>query len=77
MEGKISIKEIGRIYVTDNEIEYQKQLNEVYNTENLFKKKNQVKNVEDIVENQVAMVEYKESLFKKFINKIKSIFHIL
>lgn len=60
----------------DNEIEYQKQLNEKYNPDNLFKKQNQVKNIEEVMKNEVAITEYKESIFKRFINKIKSIFHI-
>lgn len=57
----------------NNEIEYQKELREKYNPDNLFK--NKVSQVET-VDNSVAMVEYKESIFKKFINKIKSIFRI-
>lgn len=55
----------------NNEIEYQKELREKYNPDNLFK--NKVSQVET-VDNSVAMVEYKESIFKRFINKIKSIF---
>ncbi len=57
----------------NNEIEYQKELREKYNPDNLFK--NKVSQVET-VDNSVAMVEYKESIFKRFINKIKSIFRI-
>lgn len=57
----------------NNEIEYQKELREKYNPDTLFK--NKVSQVET-VDNSVAMVEYKESIFKRFINKIKSIFRI-
>ncbi len=32
--------------------------------------------VEEVATNNVAMIEYKESIFKKFINKIKQIFKI-
>lgn len=60
----------------DNEIEYQKQLKEKYNPDNLFKKQDRVKNTEEFITNEVAMIEYKESIFKIFINKIKSIFKI-
>ncbi len=57
----------------NNGIEYQKELREKYNPDNLFK--NKVSQIET-VENSVAMVEYKESIFKRFINRIKSIFKI-
>ena len=57
----------------NNEIEYQEELREKYNLDNLFK--NKVSQIET-VDNSVAMVEYKESIFKRFINKIKRIFCI-
>lgn len=44
-----------------------------YNPEDIFKKHNQ----ENIMENQISIIEYKEPLFKRFISKIKSIFHII
>ena len=57
------------------EVERQKYLQEKYNTDNLFKRSN--KNVDETVQIQnMAMVEYKEPLLKRMINKIKSIFHI-
>lgn len=43
-----------------------------YNPDNLFKKKENQSNVEEKVE-QMAMVEYKENIFKRIINKILSI----
>lgn len=57
----------------ENEKKYQESLSEKYNPDNLFKDK-----IEEIktIENTVALVEYKESIFRKFINKIKVIFHI-
>lgn len=57
----------------ENEKKYQESLSEKYNPDNLFKDK-----TEEIktIENTVALVEYKESIFRKFINKIKVIFHI-
>lgn len=58
----------------DNEIEYQNQLKEKYNQDFLFKKKKQVKNNEEAMTQEVEMIEYKESILKRFINKIKKIF---
>lgn len=44
-----------------------------YNPDNLFKKKDRQDYVEKHIE-ETAMVEYKESIFKKIINKILNIF---
>ena len=54
----------------NNEDNYQNELREKYKPDNIFKK-NINKN---IVKNEVSLVEYKESIFKRLINKIKSIF---
>ncbi len=54
----------------NNEDRYQQEIRNKYNPDDIFKKYKQ----ENIVENQVSMIEYKESLFKRFISKIKSIF---
>ena len=56
----------------NNEIRYQDELRKKYNQDNLFKKRTQ----ENSIKSQVNLVEYKESIFKKFIKKIKNIFHI-
>jgi len=63
-----------RIY-NENEKKYQEQLREQYNPDDLFKNRTSdtIQETETINEN-VAMVEYKESAFKRFISKIKSIF---
>ena len=66
-------KEDFDIILNNNENKYQAELREKYNPDNLFK--NKVSQIEK-VENSAAMVEYKESIFKRFIIKIKSIFHI-
>lgn len=59
-----------------NEEKHQAEIREKYNPDNLFKNRNPQPIVDSQpVVNEVAMVEYKESFFKKFINKIKSIFH--
>lgn len=44
-----------------------------YNPDNLFKKKGDSKHVEEHIEGTTAMVEYKENIFKKVINKILNI----
>ena len=58
--------------LSQSEQQYQKNLNEKYNPDNIFGKKKL-----DFIENTTnptEITEYKESIFKKFINKIKSIF---
>lgn len=61
----------------DNELKYQEELREKYNPDNIFKKHTLENSKEEkSVENEVALVEYKESIFKKFINKIKNILRI-
>ena len=57
--------------LNENEKKYQEELRERYNTDNLFKNKD-IK--AEITEESVAMVEYKESIFSRIINKIKRIF---
>lgn len=54
--------------LNENEEKYQEELRKKYNPDNIFKNKN-IK-----VENEVALIEYKESIFRKIINKIKYIF---
>lgn len=55
---------------------YEEEKRDKYATDNLFKKQDKVKNTEEVKTEEVAMVEYKESIFKRFINRIKSIFKI-
>lgn len=64
-------KDIIRKKLYDNEEIYQRKLTEKYNTNNLFK--NNETKVETI-ENFVAMVEYKESIFTKIKNWFKRTF---
>lgn len=59
-----------------NEEKYQKELKEKYNPDNIFKK-NYKETGEKVVEDNVQMIVYKESIFKRIINKIKNFFHIL
>lgn len=61
----------------ENELKNQQELREKYNPDNIFKKHTQENAIEKKnIDNEFALVEYKESIFKKLINKIKNIFHI-
>jgi len=51
-----------------NEEKYQAEIKEKYNPDNLFKKTEKVENMQ--------LVEYKESILTRIINKIKNIFKI-
>lgn len=58
--------------LSQNEQQYQKKLDEKYNPDNIFENK-----ILDFIENTTnptEITEYKESIFKKLINKLKSIF---
>lgn len=65
-ENKEKIKEI----LIKNEEEYQKELREKYNPDNLFKDK---QNIEENEPKQLTIVE-KEPWYKKILNKIKRFF---
>ncbi len=56
-----------------NEIRYQKKLREKYNSDNIFlnTKNNDKKDNAKINEEQVALIEYKESIVTKLIKRIK------
>lgn len=54
----------------NNEDRYQDEIRKKYNPDNIFKKHIQ----ENVIKNEVSLVEYKESIFKRLINKIKSLF---
>lgn len=58
--------------LSENEQKYQRVLYEKYNPDNIFKNKKteSIETTSDMVE----IVEYKESILKKIINKIKNIF---
>ena len=75
----VSQEERARLLIEEKEeqIRIENELREKYNPDNLFKKHSEDKNVaENDIYSKVAIVEYKESIFKRFINKIKNIFHI-
>lgn len=53
---------------------YEEEKREKYNPDKLFKDK-KIESM-DSLSNALEMIEYKETIIRKFINKIKSIFHI-
>ena len=55
----------------ENEMQYQQELSEKYNYDNIFKNKSTQVN---ITEKNVAMIEYKEPIFRSIINKMKNLF---
>lgn len=55
----------------NNEDKYQRELREKYNPDNMFKNNIQ----ESTIKNEVSLIEYKESIFRKLINKIKSFWY--
>lgn len=62
-----------KLILKENEEEYQKELKEKYNSDNIFKKDSYEYVVkENVVERNVEMIEYKETMFKRIINKIKN-----
>lgn len=56
-----------------NELIYQNELREKYNPDLLFKKKDNMMEKNKNQEEQLAMIEYKESIFQKIINFIKKL----
>ncbi len=64
-------KDIIKKKLYDNEEIYQRNLTEKYNSDNLFKNK---ETKVETVENSVAMIEYKESIFTKIKNWFKRTF---
>ena len=58
----------------ENEKKYQEELREKYNPDNIFSK-----NQNNIIEpenKQTQLIEYKESVFRKILNKIRAFFKI-
>ena len=67
-----SEKERLRNIYNENERKYQTQLREKYNPDNLFKSK--TSNIETEQIEKVSMIEYKESIFTRILNRIRKIF---
>ena len=53
----------------ENQKKYHEEINKKYNPDNLFKKDD--KNIEKKLEENVQIIEYKESVFQKIVKKIK------
>ena len=66
------IDELSQLFI-ENEAEYQEELRKKYNPDDLFKNRNESDKTSSNAEN-MQMIEYKESIFKKIINKIKMLF---
>lgn len=65
-----------KIY-SDNEIKHQEKLREMYNPDDVFKRKDREINYElNNTTDELSIVEYKESVLKRIIGKIKKILHI-
>ena len=60
--------------LNENEKNYQEELREKYNPDNVFRNRKQSISNDENICSTVAMVEHKESIFKRIIEKIKSIF---
>lgn len=70
--------ELSKIW-NENEKKYQKELNEKYNSNNIFKNvdEQEFANIEELKTNSnTALIEYKESFFTRFKNFIFKILHI-
>jgi len=61
-------KDLTRTIIKENEENYQAMLREKYNPDNIFKNKNKLET------ETLAVVEYKESIFRKIIKSIKRFF---
>lgn len=61
--------------LNENEINYQNELREKYNPDNIFKKRNKNIEPEQVENDTTSIVVYKESFFKKILSKIKLFFH--
>jgi len=72
-QDEIESERLKQVY-TNNQKAYEKMLHEKYNTDNLFKKRNEIKEEIQEQSSSVSIIEYKEPLIKRIINKIKNFF---
>ena len=69
-------RRLKKIY-SDNEIKHQQKLREMYNPDDVFKTKNtEVKNELNDTNDELAVIEYKESFLNRVISKIKRFLNI-
>lgn len=67
-------EELKKVYNQNEEI-HQEELKQRYNSDNLFRKSNDVVNTKlEAENNETNLIEYKESIIRKIINKIKKLF---
>ncbi len=60
-----------------NDEKNQKELSEKYNPDNIFETKDQISiNINNQIQDDVSLIERKDSFFIKVIKRIKNIFHI-
>lgn len=71
-EEKQKLKDL----LKENEIKYQVELREKYKPDNIFKNRNHLTQEESIENESIALIEYKENIFKKMINKILEFFKL-
>lgn len=69
-EEKIAFKKRAR----ENEIKYQEELREKYNTDNLFRNKKEVVRYENVQQEMSLQTVRHETFIQKIINKIKEMF---
>ena len=70
---KLEVKQI----LKSNEDNYQSELRERYNPDNIFKNyKQESKKVEANIDDETSMIPYKKSIFRRIINRLKSAFRI-
>ena len=67
-------RRLKKVY-SDNEIKYQQQLRKMYNSDDMFRIKNKKVELSN-PNNELSIVEYKKSIVKRIISKIKRILHI-
>ena len=67
-------RRLRKIY-SDNEIKHQQKLREKYNPDNVFRIKNKEVELSN-PNNEFSIIEYKKSIVKRIISKIKRILHI-
>ena len=69
-EEKIYLKKI----FSENEKQYQEELSNKYNSDSIFKGKNQLKASTDISNSNTQLSIYKENIFTKILNTLKKVF---
>ena len=63
--------------VREKEIKHQEELRTKYNPDDIFKNKNKIENFEtreEINNENKQIIQYKESIFKRIINRIRALF---